>query len=176
MPPGSNCQYETGIVAEATPEAAADAAEEDNLAFYMMWVAFFGFLWTANMFGGIGTIVMSRSVADNYWHDPADTHPLPAMPTVNALKGTLFYHLGSAIFGGLLIAIIQLIRAIIEYIDRQTKALREHNPRLSLCSGSCLLRLVRREVVKYITNNAYICVAITGKHLCRQRGRRSRSS
>eukprot|EP01043_Picozoa_sp_COSAG02_P051543 COSAG02_NODE_5439_length_4329_cov_5.535225_3_plen_639_part_01 len=46
----------TGIVAEATPEAAADAAEEDNLAFYMMWVAFFGFLWTANMLAGIGTI------------------------------------------------------------------------------------------------------------------------
>eukprot|EP01046_Picozoa_sp_COSAG06_P048201 COSAG06_NODE_7158_length_2604_cov_0.969661_1_plen_849_part_10 len=156
--------HETGIVAEATPEAAADAAEEDNLAFYMMWVAFFGFLWTANMFAGIGTIVMSRSVADNYWHDPEDTHPLPTMPTVNALKGTLFYHLGSAIFGGLLIAIIQLIRAIIEYIDRQTKALREHNPSLECvfkvlaCCSWCA-----EKVVKYLTSNAYICVAITGK-------------
>lgn len=152
------------IVAEATPEEAAAAADESNLTFYMMWVAFLGFLWTANMLSGFGTIVMSRSVADNYWHDPEDEHQLPASPTLNALKGTFIYHLGSAIFGGLLIAITQLVRAIIEYIDRQTKLLREHNPSLECvfkvlaCCSWCA-----EKVVKYLSSNAYICAAITGE-------------
>jgi hypothetical protein len=185
---------DTGLKAfNTTPEEAASATEEANLVFYMMWVAFFAFLWTANTLSGIGTIVMSRSVADNYWHDPSDEqHPLPRSPTLNALAGTLFYHVGSAIFGGLLIAIVQLVRAIIEYIDRQTKALREYNSTLECvfkvlaCCSWCA-----EKVVKYLTSNvsvdtptfearlhlrsiyvgrkvdaACICVVVAGLHLC----------
>jgi hypothetical protein len=40
------------------------------------------------------------------------------------------YHMGSAIFGALLVAIVQLLRTIIEYIDRQTKLLQVRNRRL----------------------------------------------
>jgi|EP01046_Picozoa_sp_COSAG06_P014931 hypothetical protein len=122
--------HTTGVVAQEDPDAAVAAAEEENLAFYMMWVALFGFFWTAQLFAGIGTIVMSRSVADTYWHDPKGDHEKPMFPTLNALKGTLMYHMGSAIFGALLVAIVQLLRTIIEYIDRQTKLLQVRNSRL----------------------------------------------
>lgn len=161
----------TGVVKSADPAAAADAAQEDNLAYYMMWVALFGFLWTVNVFSGVGTIVMSRSVADTYWHDPTPPvgsstplHPLPLSPTLNALRGTLIFHVGSAIFGGLLIAIVQLVRAIIEYVDRQTKELQEHNT-----SMACVFKAVKccawcaEKVVQRLTKNSYILVAITGK-------------
>jgi len=103
------------VIAEQDPSAAADAAEDDDLIFYMMWLAVVAFFWVSNLFAAIGTITMSRAVADNYWHDPEADEPLSLSPTLSALKGTLVYHLGSAIFGALVIAIVNLVRAILQY-------------------------------------------------------------
>ena len=103
------------MIAEQDPSAAADAAEDDDLIFYMMWLAVIAFFWVSNLFAAIGTITMSRAVADNYWHDPEADEPLSLSPTLSALKGTLVYHLGSAIFGALVIAIVNLVRAILQY-------------------------------------------------------------
>ena len=55
----------TGVVAVGDPAAAAHAASQDDLIFYMLWVARFGFFWVTNVFQAIGTITMARSIADN---------------------------------------------------------------------------------------------------------------
>lgn len=161
----------TGVVATEDPSAATDAAEAEDLNFYMMWVVLFGFFWTVNLFAGLGTIIVSRAVADKYFEreEDMDEDVKPTdcghrWPTYTAIKQTVRYHSGSAVFGALLIAIIQLVRAIIEYTDRTTKALQERNAALKYVF--CALKwcsFLAEKVVKYLTGNAYILVAITGK-------------
>ena len=50
-----------------------------------------------------------------------------SMPVTKSLWRTVRYHLGTIAFGSLLIAIVQFVRFILEYIDSQTKKLQEKN-------------------------------------------------
>ena len=99
----------------------------------MIWLVLFGFFWTVNLFSGLGTIIVSRAVADKYFEreEELDEGEEPIKwPTLHAIKGTFLYHFGSAVFGALLIAIVQLVDAIINYVDRTTKSLQEQNAAL----------------------------------------------
>jgi solute carrier family 44 (choline transporter-like protein), member 2/4/5 len=90
-----------------------------------------------------------------------------SMPVTKSLWRTVRYHLGTIAFGSLLIAIVQFIRFILEYIDSQTKKLQEKNKGLKYlliclkCAVACFERCV-----KYLTRNAYIIVSIQGVGFC----------
>jgi hypothetical protein len=88
-------------------------------------------------------------------------------PFCGSLYRTLRYHLGSVCVGAFLIAVVQLIRVIMAYIDRHTKAWQNKNKCfavmfkiLHLCL--CLLE----KCLKFITKNAYVMVAMRGKAFC----------
>ena len=154
-----------GVPCNNTAAGALEADDDTDYITYMFAVALFGFFWTTNLFQAIGTIVMSRAVADNYWHDPETDGELPLSPTITALKGTLLYHTGSAIFGALIVAIINMMRATLQYIGSQTREMQEESRMLKVafCVCTCALWCFEK-VVKYFTRNAYIFVAITGEN------------
>lgn len=64
----------------------------------------------------------------------------------------LRYHLGSIAFGSLLIAIVQFIRAILEYINHKTKELQQNNMlvKFLMCCVRCCLWCFEK-CVKFIT-------------------------
>lgn len=70
-------------------------------------------------------------------------------------------------------AIIQFVRAVLEYIDRKSKKMQENgNPALKyiMCCLRCLLWLLER-IVKFINRNAYIMVAVKGTAYCQSAGK-----
>lgn len=69
--------------------------------------------------------------------------------------------------GSFLIALVQFIRIIFEYYKRQLEKANKDNPAIKalLCLTSYLLDCLER-FVKFITKNAYIQIALTGKNFC----------
>ena len=77
------------------------------------------------------------------------------------------YHLGSIAFGSLIIAIVQFIRLVMEYINNKTKDLQQKSGfvKCLMCCVRCCLWCFEK-CVKYITRNAYIVIAAQGKTFC----------
>lgn len=71
-------------------------------------------------------MVISGAVAQ--WYFTANkAEDLPVAPCMRSTARAARYHLGSIAFGSMIIAIVQLVRVILEYIDRKTKAAQEKN-------------------------------------------------
>ncbi|VDI31412.1 Hypothetical predicted protein [Mytilus galloprovincialis] len=79
--------------------------------------------------------------------------------------GQNWYHLGSLAFGSLIIAIIQIIRVLLEYVDGKLKG--SENPvakffvKCMKCCFWCLEKFLR-----FLNKNAYIMIAAHGKNFC----------
>ena len=51
------------------------------------------------------------------------------------------YHIGSVAFGGFIVAVIQFVRLLLEYVDRKSKKMQRNNPAarwLMCCLRYCL--------------------------------------
>ena len=88
-------------------------------------------------------------------------------PTFAAFKRALRYHMGSVAFGGLIIAVIQFLRAAFEYFIERTKALQGESciVRMATACIRCVLWCLER-CFKYITWNVYIVIAMQGCNFC----------
>jgi hypothetical protein len=77
------------------------------------------------------------------------------------------YHLGSIAFGAFLIALVQFIRIIFEYYANQLEKQNKENKIIKaiICATRYCLDCFER-FIKFITKNAYIQIAITGKNFC----------
>jgi len=77
--------------------------------------------------------------------------------------------MGSVLFGSFVLALIWLIRAIFEYIEKKVKGNGERPipapVRWLLCALRCCLDCCHR-FVKYVNMNAYCQVALTGEAFC----------
>lgn len=89
-----------------------------------------------------------------------------------SLANTIVFHMGSIAFGSLLIAICKFLRALISVLERRLKSTGAHQEQLSClitfvscCCRCCLYCL--EKVLKYISRNAYIMVAIWSMSFCR---------
>ncbi|XP_029815591.1 choline transporter-like protein 5 [Manacus vitellinus] len=79
--------------------------------------------------------------------------------------GQLGYHTGSLAFGALILAIVQLIRVILEYLDHKLKGTQNSFTRFLLCCLKCCFWCLEK-FLKFINRNAYIMIAIYGKNFC----------
>jgi solute carrier family 44 (choline transporter-like protein), member 2/4/5 len=77
------------------------------------------------------------------------------------------YHLGSIAFGSLIIAIMQMIKILFEYIRRKyADAIGDSMiTKVLVCCVRCCIWYLDA-AVKHITKNAYIQIAITGNNFC----------
>jgi len=149
--------------------AGVTAFEDMDTKNYLLMYHFFGFLWTNQFFQGIGIMTIAGSISqwyfDNGDQDPDTTSGNKNVP--QALYRTLRYHLGSVAFGSLIIAIVQFLRACLMYLDNQTKGLQQSNFALKVAMKivACCLWCLEK-CMKYISKNAYIVVAVTGRPFC----------
>lgn len=86
---------------------------------------------------------------------------------LKGIKWVWRFHLGSLAMGAFLIALVQFIRIIFEYYKKQIEKANKENPAIKaiLCCTSYLLDCLER-FIKFITKNAYIQIALTGKSFC----------
>jgi len=158
--------------------SSASDFSSDELMQYMLFYHFFGLLWTNALINAISLTTVAGAVCRYYYSgihsaDPAAiqkagaAQPLGRTPVWNSLYTTLRYHLGSMITGALIIAIVQMIRFCLEYIDRKTKDLQEKNFLIKVimkvvkCCMWCM-----EKCLKFISRNAYIVIAMRGDSFC----------
>lgn len=76
------------------------------------------------------------------------------------------YHLGTVAFGALIIAIVRIIRVMLEYIDHKLKKFDNPFTRCILCCCKCFFWCLEN-FLKFINKNAYIMCAVHGKNFCK---------
>ncbi|XP_028395012.1 choline transporter-like protein 4 [Dendronephthya gigantea] len=126
----------------------------------------FGWFWIMNFVIALGQCVLAGSFASYYWAWDKKTD-IPAFPVMASFMRTLRYHTGSLAFGSLIIAIVQIIRATLEYIEHKLKESGQDNQIVKYilkCLKCCFWCL--EKFLKFLNKNAYIEIAIYGKNFC----------
>ncbi|XP_051988295.1 choline transporter-like protein 2 isoform X2 [Xyrauchen texanus] len=141
-----------------------ETAYHKYLIFFQFYNVFL-FFWCANFVTALGQMTLAGAFASYYWafKKPDD---IPAFPLSAALGRSLRYHTGSLAFGSLLLAIVQIIRVLLEYLDHKLKAAENKFAKFLLCCLKCCFWCLEK-FIKFINRNAYIMVAIYGKNFCR---------
>ncbi|XP_032829202.1 choline transporter-like protein 4 isoform X1 [Petromyzon marinus] len=140
-----------------------DSVYEKNLPWLQVFNVF-AFLWLMNFVIALGQCTLAGAFASYYWafHKPRD---LPALPVAASFMRAFRYHTGSLAFGALIIAIIQLIRIILEYMDHKLRGAENRVLKFLLCCLKCCFWCLEK-FMKFINRNAYIMIAIYGKNFC----------
>jgi len=139
---------------------------ETNL-FRMQIYHLFGWFWLMNFIVAFGECVLAGAFASWYWAWDKKTD-VPALPVLSSMGRTLRYHTGSIAFGSLIIAIIQMVRVCLEYLDHKLNGPgTEPGPVtkfLIKCLKCCFWCL--EKFIKFLNKNAYIEIAVYGKNFC----------
>ncbi|XP_066547782.1 choline transporter-like protein 5-B isoform X2 [Amia ocellicauda] len=122
------------------------------------------FLWLVNFAIALGQCTLAGAFASYYWamKKPAD---IPVCPLFSSFGRAIRYHTGSLAFGSLILAIVQLIRIILEYLDHKLKGVQNSFARFLLCCLKCCFWCLEH-FIKFMNRNAYIMIAIYGKNFC----------
>merc|ERR1712167_225171 len=83
----------------------------------------------------------------------------------DSVKTTFRYHLGTAAFGSLIIAIVKTIRAMISYAQRKAKQSNNKVAQAVLCCIQCCLWCIEK-CLKFLNKNAYIQTALFSYSFC----------
>lgn len=140
--------------------------EKDAFWFWIRLFHIFGLLWLANFIIACQHVVIAGAVAG--WYFARDKSSLK-LPIASSFWRLVRYHMGSVAFGAFIIALVQLIRMIMQYVERKLskkggacgKALA---PILKCCQ--CCLWCFEK-CLKFLNRNAYIEVAIYGYNFCK---------
>ncbi|KTF76867.1 hypothetical protein cypCar_00018463, partial [Cyprinus carpio] len=135
---------------------------------YLIFLQFYNvflFFWCANFVTALGQMTLAGAFASYYWA-PNKTKDMPAFPLCASLGRSLRYHTGSLAFGSLILAIVQIIRVLLEYIDHKLKGAQNKFAKFLLCCMKCCFWCLEK-FIKFLNRNAYIMVAIYGKNFCR---------
>jgi hypothetical protein len=88
----------------------------DNFTEYCGWYFLFCFFWTAAFIAAVGDMVVSMAVST--WYFTVD-HDVSSFAVVQSVLTTSRYHLGTCAYGSLLVAIVQLIQALITRFQKR---------------------------------------------------------
>uniref|UniRef100_G3PE69 Choline transporter-like protein n=1 Tax=Gasterosteus aculeatus aculeatus TaxID=481459 RepID=G3PE69_GASAC len=124
----------------------------------------FVFLWLVNFTIALGQCTLAGAFASYYWalKKPKD---IPPCPLVSSFTRALRYHTGSLAFGSLILSVVQVIRIVLEYLDRKLKDSQNGCARFVLSCLKCCFWCLER-FIKFVNTNAYIMIAIYGKSFC----------
>uniref|UniRef100_UPI00398F33F2 choline transporter-like protein 2 isoform X2 n=1 Tax=Pristiophorus japonicus TaxID=55135 RepID=UPI00398F33F2 len=134
---------------------------------YLILFQFFNiflFFWLCNFVIALGQVTLAGAFASYYWafNKPAD---MPLCPVFSSLGRALRYHTGSLAFGSLILAIVQVIRVILEYIDQKLKGAQNKIVKFLLACLKCCFWCLEK-FLKFLNRNAYIMIAIYGNNFC----------
>jgi len=125
--------------------------------------ALFSLLWNQAMGIAVGQCIIAGACAIWFFTPRGRKMPKPALP--KAVRNTFRYHLGSLAFGSFVIALVQFIRYCLLYLEKQAKAQKNKVMEIVLKAVQCCIWLFEK-LLKFITKNAFIQVAIMGTSFC----------
>lgn len=137
--------------------------ETDGVWIRMQLYHFFGGLWTLAFLHAVGECVIAGAIASWYWvHDKSE---MPGSPVASSLWRVIRYHLGSLMFGSLILAIVQFIRFMLALLEKQIKGKEDRIMKWLLRIIQCLLACFEK-FIKFLNKNAYIMISIYGYSFC----------
>jgi len=158
-------------VAEAgSGDTASDVSEYLSNPQAMQWVLFaihaFGVIWFIEFVKACAWITMSGAVAYWYFFRDDEQHK-EKFPVLNAARRVLRFHLGSAAFGSLIIAICQFIRYALATVDYYTKDLQNSNLlyKMAIKCAQCAMWCLQK-TIEFISYFGFVYVAIEGYSFC----------
>lgn len=104
--------------------------------------------------------VILAGVYSRYYWD-RERVGVPCSSLITSITRAIFFHLGTIAFGSLIIAIVKLIRGILEYFDKKVKDKDGAVSRCLFCCCRCCLFCLEK-FLKFLNRNAYIITAIYG--------------
>jgi hypothetical protein len=161
--------FETGSnqsLAMESPRVSVTEAKENPVLQALFLYHFFGYLWTVEFIKGIGILTIAGSISTDYWVDKRSAD-VPWFPLFPSFYRAVRYHWGSAIFGGLVLALIRLIRYIMMYVDSKTAELQKDNrwAKIIMAVVHCCLWCLEK-CARFLTYSAYIMISIEGRGFC----------
>jgi len=127
------------------------------------WYLLFCYFWTSAFIAALGSIIIAMSVAK--WYFSRDKKKINSCTVIQSIRTTAFYHTGTAAFGSLIIAIIQIIRAIIAKFQKKAKQMDSKVAQALLCCCQCCFCCLEK-IMRFINKNAYIQTAIFSTPFC----------
>ena len=131
------------------------------------WMLLFGYLWGTALLSAITYMVTAFIAVFWYFSVPGDDKYAPKGTMKHALVTTFRYHLGTLALGSLFLAIVQMIRIVLHYVEKKARKVKETNQAskfLMACSHCCLNCIER--FVKFVDHNAYIVTCVEGTGFC----------
>ncbi|CAB3236907.1 unnamed protein product [Arctia plantaginis] len=123
-----------------------------------------GFFWTMFFVGGLSDMMLASTFSTWYW--TRRKSDLPFFTLTAGVYRTIRYHPGTVAFGSLIIAIVRVIRVILEYIDQKLKKFDNPFTRCIMCFCKCFCWCLEN-FLKFISKNAYIMCAVYGYNFCK---------
>jgi len=140
--------------------------EFDYNAAYGFWYLLFCLYWSSQFIVAVGQIVLSMCYSK--WYFTVDKEQAVDASVFRSTGVTLCKHAGTAAFGSLVIAIIQLVRTFVLYTQKKIKQAGADNKCVDvvICCCQCCLFCLER-CMKFVSKNAYIQTAIFGHSFCK---------
>jgi len=129
-------------------------------------ISVFSFLWNNNFLIAFGQTIVAGAVA--YWfytpnNEKGTNAPLKSLRVSN--WNVWRYHTGSLAFGSFIIALVQFIRYLMKYLEKQAQQQKNKVMVIVLKTVQCCLYCFER-FIKFLNRNAYIQIAIRGLNFC----------
>ncbi|KAH9645869.1 hypothetical protein HF086_010068 [Spodoptera exigua] len=112
---------------------------------------------------GVSDMMLASTFSTWYW--TYDKRDLPFFTLTSGIYRTVRYHLGTVAFGALIIAIVRVIRVVLEYIDQKLKKFDNPLTKCLMCLCKCFCWCLEN-FLKFINKNAYIMCAVHGQNFC----------
>lgn len=143
-----------------------------NASFYHL----FHMLWTVQFLLYFGYLVFAGATADWYFTSARDENgckvrgtgegELTKWPLLQSLKRTTLWHLGTIALCSLIIAIVQMMRVMVKYVEKQTQGSPPNKFQKALFAAiQCCLKCLECCLDK-LNRNALIWTAIWGDGFC----------
>jgi len=159
--------------------------DEQKQKMFVIWI--FGYLWMAEFMSSVGFMVVAFCFALWFFapvkrnkeeedYTPRDgERELATWPIMIGVRLTLCHHLGTVAFGSLIIAIIQMARIALEYIEQQKKQMEASGAvdneivnkiwTFIFCCLRCCLWCLEK-CMKALNKIAYIATVMNGTWFC----------
>lgn len=137
--------------------------KKDTIIKVARWYNLFALFWLIQFCVGCQHMVIAGAVSK--WFFTRERKHL-GCPIGRAFFNLVRYHLGSVALGSFLIALVQLVRAVLKYIEEKTKASQNTVSRCIFRTCQCCLWCFEK-ILQFFSRNAYIEVAMKGHNFCR---------
>lgn len=133
-----------------------------------MWYFLFAVFWMVAYILSVETFIICATTAQFYFSSGGDAEGRD-VSVCRSFIWANWHHCGSLAFGSFLIAVVQLLRAIFEYLDYKYREMGGDTESAVYKCVSCCVRCALWCLdccVKFITEQAYIQVAISSENFC----------